>query len=71
MDTQFLFIAASEVAIIREAFLEISSKTCITFKQRASEANYVAIQRGAANTGCWSYVGRLGGMYIFLLINQL
>ena len=53
--------AQSELNIINAAFREISSKTCITFKARSSETNYVYIQRGGAGSGCWSYVGRQGG----------
>ena len=53
--------AASEQDIIRGAFNEISSKTCVSFRQRTNENDYVAIRRGAVNSGCWSYVGRIGG----------
>jgi len=52
---------AAERAVVMEGLNEISSKTCITFKARSNEANYVAITRGTANSGCWSYVGRQGG----------
>ena len=38
---------------------EISSKTCITFTERANQLDYVYIHR--ETSGCWSYVGRLGG----------
>ena len=45
----------------------ISSRTCIRFRQRNGDADYVYIQRGSVNSGCWSYVGRVGGGQILNL----
>ena len=56
-----MHIATSELSVIHGAMEEISLKTCITFKERTDETDYVSIQRGGPNSGCWSYVGRLGG----------
>ena len=57
----YKFTASAERNVIQQGMDDITSNTCITFKARTSEANYVRIVRGAANSGCWSYVGRLGG----------
>lgn len=37
----------------------ISSLTCIKFVERRNEKDYIRITNGA--TGCWSYIGRIGG----------
>jgi hypothetical protein len=58
---------AEERNIIQGAFNEISSKTCIRFRQRSNEADWVFIERGAINSGCWSYVGRIGGRQVLNL----
>jgi len=52
---------AAERTIINQGLADITSNTCIRLVQRTNQANYVAITRGAANSGCWSYVGRIGG----------
>jgi len=51
----------AERSTIQEGLDDISRQTCIRFVIRSNEANYVFIQRGGANSGCWSYVGRQGG----------
>jgi len=49
----------SEKNTINAAVKEYAAKTCITVKPRTSEPNYISIIPGS---GCWSYVGRTGGM---------
>lgn len=55
----FFFQVASHKAIIEAALKEIESQTCITFKARTTEENYVDITNEAS--GCWSYVGCIRG----------
>ena len=45
--------------VIAKAINVYKKKTCIRFKERTSEKNYIHITRGR---GCSSYVGRIGGM---------
>jgi len=51
--------------IINNALYEIHINICIDVLIWPSDAqpsgDYVFIKRGAENSGCWSYVGRLGG----------
>lgn len=58
---------SAERNVIQQGLDDISSKTCIRFVTRSNEANYVFMQRGGANSGCWSYVGRIGGRQILNL----
>jgi hypothetical protein len=55
-------ISAAQETNIRAAMAEYDSITngCIRFTDRAGEADYVRIVY--QEEGCWSYVGRLGGM---------
>uniref|UniRef100_A0A336KAV7 Metalloendopeptidase n=1 Tax=Culicoides sonorensis TaxID=179676 RepID=A0A336KAV7_CULSO len=46
-------------AVIDAAINEYHAKTCIRFKPRTTESDYVVFKGG--NTGCWSSVGRTGG----------
>ncbi|KAL7730856.1 hypothetical protein ACLKA6_003614 [Drosophila palustris] len=48
-----------ELENIQHAFKEYHSKTCVRFKPRTSEKDYISIGNG--KTGCWSSIGRLGG----------
>ncbi|XP_043662813.1 zinc metalloproteinase nas-4 [Drosophila teissieri] len=49
----------SELARIKSAMAEISSKTCVKFRQTENRREpQVVIQR--EGSGCWSYVGYLG-----------
>jgi hypothetical protein len=53
--------------VIAQGMNEISSKTCIRFRQRNGDGNFVFIERGGPGSGCWSYVGRLGGRQVLNL----
>jgi hypothetical protein len=44
--------------VIRDAFNYLENKTCIKFKKRTNERDYVLYRNG---NGCTSYVGRSGG----------
>ncbi|XP_037719365.1 zinc metalloproteinase nas-4-like [Drosophila subpulchrella] len=45
--------------IIEDAFKEFHTRTCVRFKPRTTEKDYISIE--SANSGCWSFVGRWGG----------
>lgn len=49
---------------INQAISEISHKTCIRFKWRTSETNYIQFLE---RRGCWSYVGCQGGKQLVSL----
>ncbi|XP_034486998.1 zinc metalloproteinase nas-4 [Drosophila innubila] len=51
--------APQELENIQHAFKEYHNKTCVRFKPRTSEKDYISIVNG--KTGCWSSIGRLGG----------
>ncbi|XP_050324461.1 zinc metalloproteinase nas-1 [Bactrocera neohumeralis] len=51
-----------ELAVIDNAFQEYHNKTCIRFKPRSNERDYVVIT--GDSTGCWGSVGRLGGKQV-------
>ncbi|ODM88798.1 Zinc metalloproteinase nas-6 [Orchesella cincta] len=61
------FASNEERNIVLGALAEISEKTCIRFVERAGQSDYVSIVRGEPNSGCWSYVGRIGGGQILNL----
>lgn len=48
-----------QLDIINHAFNEYHKKTCIRFKKRTIERDYIVI--GNKGEGCWSSVGRMGG----------
>ncbi|XP_067136226.1 meprin A subunit beta-like [Centruroides vittatus] len=50
--------------IILEAMMRIEEISCLTFKEREDEVDYVDIQDGS---GCFSFVGRIGGRQILSL----
>lgn len=54
-----------ELAVINNAFKEYHSKTCIRFKPRTNERDYVVIT--GDSTGCWASLGRLGGKQVLNL----
>ncbi|XP_004519842.1 zinc metalloproteinase nas-4-like [Ceratitis capitata] len=58
-----------ELAVIKKAFKEYHTKTCIRFKPRSSEDDYIVIT--SDNTGCWSSLGRLGGRQVVNLQSTL
>uniref|UniRef100_A0A673LDU8 Metalloendopeptidase n=1 Tax=Sinocyclocheilus rhinocerous TaxID=307959 RepID=A0A673LDU8_9TELE len=43
---------------VETGMLDISSATCVKFVPRTHEANFLNIQ---SRTGCWSYLGMIGG----------
>jgi hypothetical protein len=45
--------------LIERAMDEFHLRTCIKFIRRKSETDYLVILN--RDTGCWSYVGRIGG----------
>ncbi|XP_076060165.1 astacin-like [Oratosquilla oratoria] len=45
--------------IVEDGMAEIERLTCIRFRKRTNEADYINI---ASLSGCWSMVGRQGGM---------
>ncbi|XP_055850302.1 zinc metalloproteinase nas-1-like [Episyrphus balteatus] len=47
------------LAAIKLAFDEYHKRTCIRFKLRSREKDYISIVNG--RSGCWSSVGRIGG----------
>jgi astacin len=49
---------ALERSTIARAFLEYQRSTCIVFRPRTTETDYVHIMKG---NGCSSHVGRTGG----------
>ena len=49
----------NQVNAIKAAMAEIESKTCMRFKARTSEADYIGIT--GKDNGCFSYVGKIGG----------
>lgn len=59
MLTKSISADAFGMALIEQAFNEYQKRTCIRFKARSSERDYISIVSG--NTGCWSSVGRIGG----------
>jgi len=44
---------------VHSAMRDISSKTCVKFVQRTTERNYIKVVSNLS--GCWSYVGMIGG----------
>jgi Astacin (Peptidase family M12A) len=60
------FAASADVQLIQRDLRTIELKTCIRFQPRTTQANYVKISNRA---GCWSYLGRTGGMQILSLQN--
>ncbi|KAK3896132.1 hypothetical protein Pcinc_000181 [Petrolisthes cinctipes] len=53
-------ISLSEMSVILSAMEDFHAKTCLRFVARSSEANYIEIVSN--DSGCWSYVGTIGGM---------
>lgn len=57
IDPQF---GAQHQDLIHSAVREITSKTCFTASVRTTETDYIHVTPQA--TGCWSYIGRIGGV---------
>ena len=53
-------LGSTEQNVIKAAASAFKTRTngCVQWVPRTTESNYVTIK--GANTGCWSYVGRLG-----------
>lgn len=51
--------SSQELAIINHAFNSYHNKTCIRFRKRTTEHDYITITN--TGVGCWSSVGRVGG----------
>ncbi|XP_053098550.1 astacin-like metalloendopeptidase [Hemicordylus capensis] len=44
--------------ILMNAMQDVNTRTCVRFVERSSEMDYVDIK---PETGCWSYIGKIGG----------
>ncbi|XP_063852923.1 astacin-like [Scylla paramamosain] len=53
-------ITSSQQSVILQAMNEFHSRTCIRFVPRTNQANFIEIVSN--DNGCWSYVGKIGGM---------
>lgn len=58
-----------EMAMINNAFKEYHNKTCVRFKPRSTERDYIVIT--GDSTGCWASLGRLGGKQVVNLQRAL
>lgn len=56
---------ARSMNMIEAAINEYHARTCIRFKARTYERDYVSFT--SDQTGCWSSVGRLGGRQVSAL----
>uniref|UniRef100_A0A1B0CS03 Metalloendopeptidase n=1 Tax=Lutzomyia longipalpis TaxID=7200 RepID=A0A1B0CS03_LUTLO len=59
---------ATHRAVIVAGMATIQASTCVRFVPRTSERDYITIQ--SANSGCWSYVGRIRNAQILNLSIQ-
>lgn len=48
--------------LIEKAINEYQRRTCVRFKPRTNERDYISFTSDA--TGCWSSVGRIGGKQV-------
>ena len=64
-----LHLGASERAVIQRAIDLYHEKTCIRMREYnpATDRDYVYIK--ADESGCWSYVGRLGNVSIMIYLD--
>ncbi|KAI8121830.1 hypothetical protein FF38_00332 [Lucilia cuprina] len=51
--------ATNELSIISHAFNEYHTKTCVRFRKRTNEKDYIVLTNKP--TGCWASLGRMGG----------
>ncbi|KAL7886669.1 hypothetical protein AOLI_G00043900 [Acnodon oligacanthus] len=52
-------LSINDKGVILRAFEQLRLKACIDFKPRTTEKDYISV---GALTGCWSYIGKNGGM---------
>lgn len=52
-------ISSDQQNRVAAALNTITSGTCMSWRRRNGDSNYVYVTK--LNTGCWSYVGRIGG----------
>ncbi|KAG5673253.1 hypothetical protein PVAND_003316 [Polypedilum vanderplanki] len=50
--------SSGDISKIRTGMNDIESKTCVRFIARSNQANFIRIISGS---GCYSYIGRIGG----------
>lgn len=53
---------ARSMDLIEKAMIAYHKNTCIRFKRRGMERDYISIQN--SQSGCWSSVGRIGGSQV-------
>lgn len=51
--------STNELTIISHAFNEYHTKTCVRFRKRSNEKDYIVLTNKP--TGCWAGLGRMGG----------
>lgn len=49
----------ADMTIINNAFSAYRKNTCIRFVPRTNQRDYISIESG--RSGCWSFIGRIGG----------
>ncbi|XP_078497428.1 hatching enzyme 1.2-like [Lissotriton helveticus] len=54
----------NERAVIMGAIQSFAARTCISFRPRANERDYLFIE---PQNGCWSFIGRIGGRQVVSL----
>ncbi|KAL2088661.1 hypothetical protein ACEWY4_015560 [Coilia grayii] len=59
--------SSRERAVIERGLQSFAQSTCIRFKRRTNERDFVYIQ---SRSGCWSYVGRRGGGQVVSLARR-
>lgn len=58
--------SSADLNVIQRAIDSFASQTCASFVPRTTETDFVHI---FAESGCWSYVGRIGGQQDISLQN--
>ncbi|XP_067637643.1 hatching enzyme 1.2 [Eurosta solidaginis] len=59
----------NDLSIIQHAFQQYHNRTCVRFKPRYNERDYIVLT--SDSTGCWSSIGRLGGRQVVNLQSSL
>lgn len=62
---KFCIVDSAQLNLIHEAMKDYQKYTCIRLKPRTNENDYVVIT--SDNTGCHSYIGRIGGRQVLNL----